>query len=48
MFFIAVYIHIARGMYYKSYKWPRRLLWSSGVILFFLLMGTAFLGYVCP
>lgn len=48
MFFIAVYIHIARGLYYGSYTSPRELLWSAGVIIFFLMMGTAFMGYVLP
>jgi len=48
MFFIVIYIHIGKGLYYRSYKYPRRLLWASGVTLLLLLMGTAFLGYVCP
>ena len=48
MFFIIVYIHIARGLYYGSYTSPRELLWSVGVIIFFLMMGTAFMGYVLP
>lgn len=48
MFFIAVYIHIFRGLYYGSYRTPRRLLWSVGVIIYILMMGTAFLGYVLP
>lgn len=48
MFFIAVYIHIARGLYYGSYTSPRELLWSVGVIIFFIMMGTAFMGYVLP
>lgn len=48
MFFIAVYIHIARGLYYGSYTSPRELLWSVGVIIFLLMIGTAFLGYVLP
>lgn len=47
-FFLAVYIHIARGLYYNSYVYPRHLLWFSGVIIYFLMMGTAFLGYVLP
>lgn len=47
-FFIAVYIHIFRGMYYGSYKKPRELLWILGVIIFLLMMATAFLGYVLP
>lgn len=45
MFFIAVYIHIFRGMYYGSYKNPRELLWILGVIIFLLMMATAFMGY---
>ncbi|MCB9973466.1 MAG: cytochrome b N-terminal domain-containing protein [Rhodospirillales bacterium] len=45
MFFIAVYIHIYRGMYYGSYKNPRELLWILGVVIFLLMMATAFIGY---
>jgi ubiquinol-cytochrome c reductase cytochrome b subunit len=48
MFFIAVYIHMFRGMYYGSYKAPREVLWILGVIIFFLMMATAFMGYVLP
>ena len=48
MFFIAVYAHIARGMYYGSYKEPRELLWMIGVFIFLCMMGTAFMGYVLP
>lgn len=47
-FFIAVYIHIFRGMYYGSYKKPRELLWMLGVLIFLLMMATAFMGYVLP
>jgi len=47
-FFIFVYAHIARGLYYGSYKAPRVLLWSIGVIIFIVMMATAFLGYVLP
>ena len=47
-FFIAVYIHIFRGMYYGSYKGPRELLWILGVVIFLLMMATAFMGYVLP
>jgi len=47
-FFIAVYIHIFRGMYYGSYKRPRELLWLLGVVIFLLMMATAFIGYVLP
>lgn len=48
MFFIVVYSHICRGLYYGSYMEPRELLWCSGVIIFLLMMGTAFTGYVLP
>jgi ubiquinol-cytochrome c reductase cytochrome b/c1 subunit len=48
MFFIAVYIHMFRGMYYGSYKAPREILWILGVIIFLIMMGTAFMGYVLP
>ena len=48
MFFIAVYVHIFRGMYYGSYKDPREILWILGVIIFLLMMATAFMGYVLP
>ncbi len=48
MFFIVVYIHMFRGMYYGSYKAPRELLWIIGVVLFLLMMATAFMGYVLP
>lgn len=47
-FFIFVYMHIGRGLYYSSYKSPRVLVWSIGVIIFILMMATAFLGYVLP
>ena len=48
MFFLAVYIHMFRGLYYGSYKAPREILWILGCVIFFLMMGTAFLGYVLP
>jgi len=48
MFFIIIYIHIWRGLYYGSYKAPRELLWMFGVVILLLLMATAFLGYVLP
>jgi len=48
MFFLAVYVHIFRGLYYGSYKDPREVLWILGVILFLLMMATAFMGYVLP
>lgn len=47
-FFIAVYVHIFRGLYYGSYITPREYLWCSGVIIFILMMATAFMGYVLP
>jgi ubiquinol-cytochrome c reductase cytochrome b subunit len=47
-FFIAVYIHMWRGMYYGSYKRPRELLWMLGVTIFLVMMATAFMGYVLP
>src|SRR6201998_4618329 len=47
-FFVAVYVHIARGMYYGSYKEPREVLWILGVILFLLMVVTGFMGYVLP
>jgi len=47
-FFITVYIHIARGLYYGSYQAPRHWLWVTGIILFVLIMGAAFMGYVLP
>ena len=47
-FFIAVYVHIFRGLYYGSYKAPRELLWILGVVIFLLMMATAFMGYVLP
>lgn len=48
MFFIVVYIHIFRGLYFGSYKNPRELLWILGVIILVLMMATAFMGYVLP
>jgi len=47
-FFIFVYMHIGRGLYYSSYKSPRVLVWSIGVIILILMMAIAFLGYVLP
>jgi quinol-cytochrome oxidoreductase complex cytochrome b subunit len=47
-FFIVVYIHIFRGLYYGSYKTPRELLWMLGVVILLLMMATAFMGYVLP
>ena len=48
MFFVAVYIHMFRGMYYGSYKAPREILWILGVIIYLLMMATGFLGYTLP
>ncbi len=48
MFFIVVYIHIFRNLYYGSYKAPRELLFMLGVVIFLLMMATAFMGYVLP
>ncbi|WP_068086359.1 cytochrome b [Polycladidibacter stylochi] len=47
-FFIAVYIHILRGLYYGSYKAPREISWILGVLIFLVMMATAFMGYVLP
>ncbi len=47
-FFIVVYIHIFRGLYYGSYKAPREILWILGVLILLLMMATAFMGYVLP
>ena len=48
MFFLAVYIHIFRSLYYGSYKSPREVIWIIGMIIYFLMMMTAFMGYVLP
>ena len=48
MFFLAVYVHIFRGLYYGSYKAPREILWILGVIIYLLMVITAFMGYVLP
>ena len=47
-FFLAIYIHIFRGLYYGSYQKPRELIWILGVLIYFLMMATGFLGYVLP
>ncbi|MEZ0226974.1 MAG: cytochrome bc complex cytochrome b subunit [Alphaproteobacteria bacterium] len=47
-FFIAVYIHVFRGLYYGSYRTPRELLWIIGVVILLLMMATAFMGYALP
>ncbi len=48
MFFIVLYTHIFRGLYYGSYKPPREVVWLLGVVIFLLTMATAFMGYVLP
>ena len=48
MFFMAVYAHIFRGLYYGSYKAPREILWILGIVIFLIMMATAFMGYVLP
>lgn len=47
-FFIVIYFHICRGIIYGSYMYPRQKLWYSGVVIFILMMGSAFLGYILP
>ncbi len=47
-FFIVIYIHIFRGLYFGSYKAPREMIWLLGVLIFLLMMATAFMGYVLP
>ena len=47
-FFILVYLHIGRNLYYGSYRSPRGLLWLIGVSIYLIMMGTAFIGYVLP
>ncbi|MBL8642389.1 MAG: cytochrome b N-terminal domain-containing protein [Rhodospirillaceae bacterium] len=47
-FFIVVYVHIFRGLYYGSYKAPREVLWWIGILIFLAMMATAFMGYVLP
>jgi len=47
-FFICVYIHMARGLYYGSYTHPRAAVWNSGVIIYLIMILTAFVGYVLP
>ena len=48
MFFLAVFIHMFRGLYYGSYKEPREIIWILGVVIFLLMIITAFMGYVLP
>ena len=47
-FFVVVYIHLFRGFFYGSYKAPREMIWLLGVVIFLLMMATAFMGYVLP
>jgi len=47
-FFMVIYIHLFRGLYYGSYKAPRELLWMIGVVILLTMMATAFMGYVLP
>ena len=48
MFFLAVYIHIFRSLFYGSYKSPREIIWILGIIIYLLMMAAAFMGYVLP
>jgi ubiquinol-cytochrome c reductase cytochrome b subunit len=48
IFFFIVYFHIGRGLYYSSFSYPKGHLWMSGVVIFILMMATAFMGYVLP
>lgn len=48
MFFLCIYLHIFKGLYYRSYQTPRRFVWVIGVLIYICSMGTAFLGYVLP
>ena len=48
LFFVAVYAHIFRGLYYGSYKAPREVTWIIGMLIYLMMMGTAFMGYVLP
>ena len=48
MFFLAVYIHIFRSLFYGSYKSPREIIWILGMLIYLLMMATAFMGYVLP
>ncbi len=48
LFFVAVYLHIFRNLYYGSYKDPREVTWIIGILMYLLMMGTAFMGYVLP
>lgn len=48
MFFLVVYLHMFRGIYYGSYAYPRRMVWIIGWVIWFLMIATAFMGYVLP
>ncbi|MCV3769197.1 MAG: cytochrome b/b6 [Wolbachia pipientis] len=48
LFFMVIYIHIIRGLYYGSYKKPREMVWFIGIFIFFIMLATAFMGYVLP
>ncbi|MBT2132312.1 cytochrome b [Aliiroseovarius lamellibrachiae] len=48
MFFVAVYVHIFRGLFYGSYKAPREVTWIIGMLIYLMMMGTGFMGYVLP
>jgi len=48
MFFLCIYLHIFKGLYYRSYQSPRRFVWIIGICIYICAMGTAFLGYVLP
>ena len=48
MFFLVVYVHLFRGLYYGSYSYPRQLVWCTGVIILLIMILTAFMGYVLP
>ena len=47
-FFVVIYVHIFRGFFFSSYKAPREMVWLLGVVIFLLMMATAFMGYVLP
>lgn len=48
MFFLCIYLHIFKGLYYRSYQFPRQFVWVVGILIYLCAMGTAFLGYVLP
>lgn len=48
MFFVMVYLHVGRGLYYGSYTKPREMVWGVGVVILVVMMATAFIGYVLP